>query len=109
MPYNQELADRVRKVLKRRKGYAEKNMFGGICFLINGNMCCGVEKSRLMLRVGPQQYESCLKLPYAKKMDFTGKPLKGFLFITQKGIESDEELKTWVERGLAFVKTLPKK
>lgn len=109
MAYNQQLADRIRKILKRRKGYNEKNMFGGICFLLRGNMCCGVEKNRLMLRVGIDQYEECLELPQTSKMDFTGKPLKGFIYVSAKGVEKDENLKEWIERGLKFIKTLPSK
>ncbi len=84
-------------------------MFGGIAFMVNGNMCCGVVNDTLMARVGPVQYEAALNKPHARKMDFTGKPLKGFVYVAPEGIESDEDLAGWVKRSLDFVTSLPAK
>ncbi len=109
MAYDEEFADRIRKLLARRKGLVEKRMFGGIAFMLRGHMCCGVVKNELMVRVGPDAYEDALAQPHARPMDFTGRPLKGFVYVGAEGIESDTELKDWVARGVAFVKTLPAK
>ena len=81
MAYDERLAQRVREELADRPGYAEKKMFGGLCFLLRGNMCCGVGKDGLMVRVGPEQYESALADDHARQMDFTGRPMKGFVFV----------------------------
>jgi len=109
MAYDEALADRVRTALSRRKGVVEKKMFGGICFMWRGHMTVGVAKKQLMVRVGKDKYDDLLAKKHAKPMDFTGKPLKGMLFIDPKGLRKDEELKLWVRRGCDFVKTLPEK
>lgn len=84
-------------------------MFGGIAFMLSGNMCCGVVGEELMARVGPDQYESALQQAHARKMDFTGKPLKGFVYVSSDGIMSDSELECWVGRCEKFVCSLPAK
>lgn len=109
MAYDEKLAERVRKVLKRRKGISEKKMFGGICLLLNGNMVGGVVNDDLMVRVGPDGYEDALKQKHARPMDFTGKPLKGMVYVGPEGIAEDADLKSWLERGLKFARTLPAK
>lgn len=109
MPFDEQLAERVRKVLKSQKGLSEKKMFGGICFLIYGNMCCGVEKFNLMVRVGSDKYEKLLKMAHVRPMDFTGRPLKGFIYIDPKGLQSSSQLKKWLTHGINFALTLPKK
>ena len=109
MAYDEALATRVRKAFGRSKGVTEKKMFGGLCFLVNGNMCCGVAKNELMVRVGPDAYEECLQQKHAREMNFTGKPLKGMVFVRRQGLRSDDELKTWIQRGKKFAKTLPAK
>ena len=81
MAYDEYLAERIRKALKRRKGITEKKMFGGICLLLDGNMVGGVVNDDLMVRVGPDGYEDALKQPHARPMDFTGKPLKGMVYV----------------------------
>ena len=101
---------RLREVFETVPDYSEKRMFGGICFMVAGNMCCGVGKhDGLMLRVGPDQYESLLEKEYAREMDFTGRPMKGFLFVDEAGISEDDDLADWVSRALSFVQTLPPK
>lgn len=110
MAYDETLAEKVREVLKGKRNITEKKMFGGLCFLLNGNMLCGVDnKSRLMIRVGPEKYESSLKLKHAQKMDFTGKPMKGMLYIDTDGTKRKDSIKRWLELASGFVKTLPKK
>ena len=77
--------------------------------MFNGNMCCGVVNTELMLRVGPDLYEQALQKPHAREMDFTGKPMKGFVYIAEKGFEHDSDLQTWIELALRFVTALPPK
>ena len=109
MAYNPELADRMREALHGRQGFTEKKMFGGIAFMLNGNMCCGVANDDLMLRVGPQGYEAALDQPHARLMDFTGRPMKGFVFVGPDGLGDDDALEGWLQRGIAFVQSLPVK
>lgn len=110
MAFNERLAERIRDYFKRRKGVEEKLMFGGICFMLNGHMCCGIEKDRLMVRVAPDRYEILLKKPHARKMDFTGKPLKGFLFVREAGYRTAAGLTTWLDEAVECARAkLPKK
>ena len=110
MAYDEKLAEKVRESLNRSRGITEKKMFGGLCFLLNGNMLCGVDnKSQLMVRVGPEKYEHALKLKHARQMDFTGKPLKGMLYIAPEGTKRKDSILKWVNMAKDFVKTLPKK
>ncbi len=110
MAYNGRLAERIRDYLNHRKGLEEKRMFGGLCFMLNGHMCCGIEKDRLMVRVLPDRYDMLLKKPHARKMDFTGKPLKGFLFISEAGYRTPSGLASWLDEAVECAKAkLPKK
>lgn len=110
MALDEKLNQRLREILADRRGITEKKMFGGLCFLLNGNMVCGGDqKFGFMVRVGADAYVSLLKLKYAKKMDFTGTPMKGFISVEPDGIRTKAALAKWVERGLAFVETLPPK
>jgi TfoX/Sxy family transcriptional regulator of competence genes len=109
MAFDETLADRIRSVLKRQKVVAERKMFGGLAFLLNGNMCCGVTKDQLMLRLGEEGAAEALALPHARPMDFTGRPMKGMVFVAPAGLASDEDLRGWVKRAVAFVSTLPAK
>ncbi len=109
MPYNEELATLVQVALGPLAGLTEKKMFGGLAFMLNGNMCVGVTNDDLMVRVGPQNQEKLLGLPHARPMDFTGRPMKGFVFVGLEGTQEAESLKEWVGRGVGFAETLPKK
>ena len=109
MAYDEVLAERVRAQLRSRADYTEKKMFGGLCFLLGGNMCCGVSGTELMVRVGPDAYEDALAQPHARLMDFTGRPLRGMVYVDRAGISSDEGLADWVGRGVAFAGSLPPK
>jgi hypothetical protein len=84
-------------------------MFGGLAFLVGGHMCCGVVGDRLMVRVGPDAYEEALGRPHARKMDFTGRPMRGLVYVEPRGFASEDALAGWIARGLAFVETLPPK
>jgi hypothetical protein len=107
--YDEGLAERVRDLLADETGVAEKRMFGGLCFLLRGNMCVGVVKDELMVRAGPDAYEALLKAPHARKMDFTGRPMKGLLFVRAEGVLADRDLAGWVSHGVSFAKSLPAK
>ena len=109
MAYDETLAERIRSLVTRRKGISEKRMFGGLCFLVNGNMCCGVEKDRLMVRVGPERYDAALSRKHSRPMDFTGRPLKGFVYVSRPGIDSKAKLGSWIDMAVDFAKSLPKK
>ena len=106
MTYDEKLADRIRKTLGRRKGVVEKNMFGGVSFLLNGKMCCGVLKNILVVRVNPEQSDALLKKPHVRPMDFTGRPMKGFLYVSSDGYKTDKNLLRWVERGFDYAASL---
>jgi len=109
MAYDEGLAQRIREALDDVHGASEKKMFGGLCFLIRGNMCCGVVGEELMVRVGPDAYEEALALPHAREMDFTGRAMKGMVYVSTEGLAEDEDLAAWVGRGVAFAGTLPSK
>jgi len=103
MAYDEGLSQRIRESLADQSGVEEKKMFGGLAFMINGHMSVGVIKTDLMVRVGPDSYEQALSQAHARPMDFTGKPLKGFVYVDEKGYESDEGL------GVDLVLSLPPK
>ena len=109
MPYNEELAARLRAAIGGQDGITEKKMFGGIGFMVNGNMCCGVAKDDLMVRVGSDGYDDALAQPYARPMDLTGRPMKGFVFVSLAGVREETALREWVSLGVAFAKSLPPK
>jgi hypothetical protein len=109
MAYSEELANRVRGAIAAHPAYSERRMFGGICFMINGNMAVGVNDDDLMVRVAADDWDECLALPHARMMDFTGRPMRGWLFVGPEGELGDAEFAGWVERGLSHALTLPAK
>ena len=109
MAYDEGVAERIRELFADRRDVEEKKMFGGIAFMLRGHMCVGVVNEVLMARVGPDQYEDALQRPHARQMDFTGKPMKGFLYVDPAGFESDGALRAWIELCQRFVMTLPAK
>lgn len=109
MAYDEELAERIRRALADKHSVVEKRMFGGIAFMLRGNMCCGIVRDDLMVRVGPERHEEALAQPHARPMDFTGRPMRGMVYVTPEGCRTDEALKRWVEQGLNFAATLPPK
>ncbi|MCF6257014.1 MAG: TfoX/Sxy family protein [Gammaproteobacteria bacterium] len=110
MSYDEGLAERLRNYFESRNDVEEKEMFGGLCFMVSNHMCCGIVKDILMLRVGPDNYESCLTKNHASEMNFTGKAMKGMVYIAPEGFDSDMELAEWVGICTEFVESLlPKK
>jgi hypothetical protein len=109
MPYDEGLAERLRDIFHQRSDVVEKRMFGGICFMVSGHMCCGIVGETLMARVGPDMYEESLKQPHVREMDFTGRPMKGFVYVQPEGIAEDSDLSRWVDKCIGFVLSLPEK
>jgi len=109
MAYDEAVAKRVRSTLGKTQDVVEKKMFGGVAFMVRGNMCCGVIDDRLLLRVGPDGYEAAQSRPHVKPMDFTGRPMKGFVYVEPKGFASAGDLKAWIARAMQFALSLPAK
>lgn len=109
MAYDEGLAQRVREALSERADLTEKKMFGGLCFLLGGNMCCGITTEDLMLRVGPDAYDSTLARPHAREMDFTGRAMKGMVYVGADGLSDDEALNEWLGIAVGFAGSLPPK
>ena len=109
MAYDEGVAKRVRGALGKTRDVVEKKMFGGIAFMVRGNMCCGVIGDRLMLRVGPDGYEAALVRPHARRMDFTGRPMKGLVYVEPEGFASAGDLKRWIAKAMEFALSLPAK
>ena len=109
MAYDEGQAQRVRELLQHQHGITEKKMFGGIAVMSHGHMAVGLVGAALMARVGPAHYTAALERPHVRQMDFTGKPMKGYVFVDPQGLEDDAELAGWVAQCLAFVGGLPDK
>ena len=109
MAYSESLAERLRGALVRRRGIVEKKMFGGIGFLLHGNMLVGIWKNSLIVRLAPEVAESALQEPNVVPFDITGRAMKGWVMVEPDGIETDEYLAEWIRRSEEFVCTLPRK
>ena len=109
MAYDEALAARVKEALSERADTAERKMFGGLAFMLAGNMCCCVTDRGLIVRVGPDGYEEALTLPHVGLMDFTGRPMRGWVLVRREGLISDTGLGEWVARGAEFTASLPPK
>ncbi len=109
MAYSESLASRIRDVFADRRAITEKKMFGGVGFMLHGNMCVGVWKTSLIARLGPERAGTALKEPYVVVFDITGRPMKGWVMVEAEGLETDEQLRAWIERAVEFVETLPSK
>jgi TfoX/Sxy family transcriptional regulator of competence genes len=109
MAFDETLADRVRDVLAARADLTERKMFGGIAFMVGGNMAVGVIDDDLMVRLDPTDAEQALNEPHTRPMDFTGRPMKGMLFVNSEGTATDEDLTGWVDAGADFAASLPPK
>jgi hypothetical protein len=109
MAFNEALAERIRQGLARRLGIEEKKMFGGIGFLLNGNMLVGVWKNSLIARLGSDNYDDALLEPHVREFDITGRPMKGWVLVEPEGVEDDGQVTDWIERATRFVRTLPAK
>jgi TfoX/Sxy family transcriptional regulator of competence genes len=108
MAFDEALADRVRAVLAEEDGLSERKMFGGLAFMLHGNMACGIVKDELMLRLGPEGADSALDRPQVRQMDFTGRPMTGMVFVAPAGLEGDA-LGDWVTRAVSYAQALPPK
>lgn len=106
MVFDGKAAARIRESLARSRGISEKKMFGGLAFLFKGKMCVGLVKEDLVVRVKPEMYEACLAKPHVRPMDFTGRPMKGFVFVAPKGFEGEKKLRHWVAVGLDCARSL---
>ena len=109
MAYDEGLAERIRDLTADQGRLSERKMFGGLCFLLSGNMTFGVVGSELMVRVGPTAYEAALAQPHARKMDFTGRAMEGMVYVDEGGIAEDGDLQGWLELGLGFASSLAPK
>jgi TfoX/Sxy family transcriptional regulator of competence genes len=109
MAFDAELGDRVRQALGPRAAFTERAMFGGLAFMVGGHMTCGVIGDDLVLRLGPDGAEDALDQPGVRPMDFTGRPMKGYVYVATDAIGGDPALGGWLDRALAFVATLPPK
>src|SRR5262245_37929803 len=109
MAFDEALAKRIRQQLARRRNVEEKKMFGGVGFLLNGNLLVGVWKDSLVVRLGPEEGDEALKEPHVKEFDITGRPMKGWVLVKPEGVEGDAQLGDWVLRAMEFVGTLPAK
>jgi TfoX/Sxy family transcriptional regulator of competence genes len=107
--YSRELADSIRIHIGDHPGLTEREMFGGIAFLIGGNMAVGVTGDELMVRVGKDAHAESIALPGARVFDFSSRPMKGWLVVAAEGIATPEDLEAWIERGVGFAETLPPK
>jgi TfoX/Sxy family transcriptional regulator of competence genes len=108
MAYDENLAERVRAILAPEPSVSERKMFGGLAFMIEGHMCCGVVGDDLMLRLGPDGSDAALKRPHVRQMDFTGRPMTSMVFIEPDGLRGTA-LRRWVEKAATFARTLPPK
>ena len=108
MAYDLKLAERIRAELGEIP-FIEKKMFGGVGFLIHGNMACGVHKEDMIVRVEPEKHSKLLKKPHTKPFDITGRPMKGWLLVEADGCKTAKQLNTWIKEGVEFALTLPPK
>lgn len=106
MAYDERLLARIRKAVSGRDDVVERRMFGGVAFLLDGKMFCGITQYELMLRVGPARYDDALTRRHVRPMDFTGRPMRGYVFVASAGCRTEAAVAAWVEEGIAFVTTL---
>ena len=109
MAFDDELAARIRQALARKKGITEKTLFGCFCCLLHGNVCVGVWKQSLLVRLDPDDYDDALKEPFVKEFDITCRPMTGWVLVGPEGIRDEEQLNDWIGRALKFVGKLPAK
>ena len=108
MAYDENLGERVREILVGEPGLSERKMFGGLAFMLDGHMCCGIVGNELMLRLGAEGAEKALERADVRPMDFTGRPMTGMVYVAPEGVRG-RALRTWVEKAAGFARTLPPK
>ncbi|OLB30129.1 MAG: RNA methyltransferase [Gemmatimonadetes bacterium] len=109
MAFDERLAERIRGSLGKRKGLVEKKMFGGVAFLLNGNMCVGVHKSDLLVRLAPDETDGALSQPHTRRFDLTGRPMQGWILVEPAGLKTDAKLGKWVQVATKYASSLPAK
>ena len=109
MAYDEKLVERIRDVVIGTPGLSERKMFGGLCFSINGYMVCGVQRKDLVVRVGSDNHVKALSRKYTRPMDFTGKPMTGYIYVSEARYKRNADLARWVNQGVEFVQSLPPK
>lgn len=109
MAYNETTSARIFRILQRRKGFVGKKMFGGFGYMLHGNMCCGVWKDFLILRVGPDGYPTLMSQTHVRKFDITGREMRGWVMVEPEGFDSDAELRRLIDQAIEFTQTLPSK
>jgi len=109
MTYDEGLAQRIRDLISDHPGFMEKKMFGGIGFMLRGNMACGVNQENLIIRVGPDNYQGALTRPNVEVFDLTGRPMTGWIVVKESGYQNDADLQEWVDQGVGFALSLPEK
>lgn len=109
MAYSAALADRIQQQLARKRNIECKAMFGGVAYFLNGNICVGVWKESLIVRIGPDAYQPTLQEPFVSEFDITGRPMTGWVLVGPEAIQDDDQLREWIQRAMSFVKTLPAK
>jgi hypothetical protein len=109
MAFDDKLADRIRKQLGKRRGLTEKKMFGGLAFLLNGNMCCGVHGQEMIVRLDPEQTDEALRERHTRIFDLSGRPMKGWILVQSKGLTTEAALAKWIKIGLKYASSLPAK
>ncbi len=109
MAFDEQLAARIRAHLGKRSGLTEKKMFGGISFLVKGNMCCGVHRDALIVRLDPTETDQALTEPHTRVFDITGRPMKGWILVEPKGLATAAQLGKWVDRAAKYAGSLPAK
>jgi len=109
MAYDNALAERIRKQLGMRPGMTEKSMFGGVGFLLHGNLCCGVYRNEMIVRIKPESTAGALKLRYVRIFNISGRPMRGWILVASGGLATEEALSKWVHTGLSYTATLPQK
>ncbi len=107
MAYNQELAERMRRILGTEHAIVEKRMFGGIGFMANGNLACGIHKQELIARLGEDDFKSALKKQHVRIFDMAGRPMKGWVMVAAEGCASESQLRGWIAKSLAHARSLP--
>lgn len=109
MGYDEGLAFRIEEYLEQFDEVYPKRMFGGICWMINGNIACGIFEESLISRVGPELYQASLRIDGVREFDITGRSMKGWVIVSEDEIAEDQDLKSWIDKGLNFARSLPSK
>jgi len=109
MAYNELMAERIRERLVKNPGFIQRKMFGGVCYLLNGNMACGILNDEVIVRVGKDAYQDALAMPHTREFDTTGRAMTGWVMVSPDGYQSDAQLEAWLQKGIDFAMSLPPK